>query len=57
MPGCGEQRTLFYKPPGDLFFIRPLLSRARNVANFPNTQKQTQIIGQNEETKEHVPDE
>ena len=32
----------------DLFFIRPLLAKAGDVAYFPNTQKQTQRVRQNE---------
>ena len=41
----------------DLFFVRPLLSRAGDVADFPNTQKQTQRVMQNEETEQDVPNE
>ena len=27
----------------DLFFIRPLLSRARDIADFPNTEKHREL--------------
>ena len=37
VPGSGEQRTLYCRALEDLFFIKPLSSRARDVANFPNT--------------------
>ena len=37
VPGSGEQRPLFYRAPQDLFFKRLLLSRAGDVADFPNT--------------------
>jgi len=35
--GSGEQRTQHSRPLQDLLGIRPLLSRARDVANFLNT--------------------
>ena len=41
----------------DLFFIKPLLSRTGDVANFPNTEKQTQRVSQNEEIEEYVQNE
>ena len=37
-PGSGEQRTLHCRAPQNLFFIRPLLSRSGDVADFPNTR-------------------
>ena len=37
--------------------IPPGLSRARDIADFPNTEKQTQKVRQNEETEEYVSNE
>ena len=42
VPGSGEQKTLHCRALQDLFFIRPLLSRAADIPDFPNTEKQTQ---------------
>ena len=52
VPGSGEVhcRILW-----TVFFIRPLLSKARDIVHFPNTQKQTQRVRQNEEPDEYVP--
>lgn len=36
-PGSGEQGTLDYRAPQDLSFIKPLISRAGDVADIPNT--------------------
>lgn len=44
VPGSGEQGTLNCKVLQDLFLMKPLLSRAEGVADFPNTQKLTQRI-------------
>lgn len=41
----------------ELFFIKPLLLRAGDVADLPNTEKQMQRAGQNEETQECVSNE
>ena len=57
MQGFGEQETLHGRALQDLFFIMPLLSNADYVADFPNTQKQTWIIRQNEKKEEYVPNE
>lgn len=35
----------------------PLLSREGDVIDFPNTQKQTQGVRQNEDTEECIPNE
>lgn len=35
-----------------LFFVRPLLLRAGDVTDFPETWKQMQRVRQNEETEE-----
>ena len=56
-PGSGEQGTLHYRTLQKLFFIKPLLSRTGDVSDFPNTQKQTERVRQNEETEEYVPNE
>jgi len=42
--GSGEQGTLYYRVLQDLFFMRPLLPRAKDLADIPNTQKQTQGV-------------
>lgn len=39
VPSSGEQGTLYCRALQD-FFIRPLLSRAGEVADFTNTEKQ-----------------
>lgn len=57
MAGSGKQGTLCYRPPHDLFFRRPLFSRSVGIADFSNTQKQTQRVRGNEEKKEWVPNE
>ena len=38
----------------DLFFISLLLSRVRDIADFPNTQMQAERVRQNAETEEYV---
>ena len=43
VPGSGEQGTLYCRAVQDLFFMKPLLSRAEGVADFPNKEKLTQI--------------
>ena len=40
MPGSGKQEMLYCRAPQDIFFIRPLLSRAGIIADLPNAQKQ-----------------
>lgn len=55
--GPGEQGTLLCRAPQDLFFVRPVLSGVEDRADFPNTEKQTHRFGQNEETKDYVPNE
>lgn len=52
IPDSGEQGTLCYRAPQDLFFIRPLLSRSVDKADFQNTKKQTQRVKQNEDTEQ-----
>ena len=37
-----EEETLHSRALQDIFFIKLLLSRARDIADFPNTQKKTQ---------------
>lgn len=54
VPGAGEQVTLYYRVLLDLFFIRPLLSTAGDVANFPNTKKQIQRVRQIKKMKKYV---
>ena len=61
-PLSSEQGTLNCRALQDLFFIMPLLSSAGDVADFPNTQKQTERQNeeterQNEETEKYVPNE
>ena len=41
-------------PVKDLFFLRPILSRAGDIADFLNTEKQTQRVRQNEEIEDYV---
>lgn len=41
----------------EFFFIRTLLSRAGDVTDFPNTEKHTRRVRQNEEAEEYVPNE
>jgi len=55
VPGSGKQGKVRCRALQDLFFRRPLLSRAGDIADSPNTQKQTQGVRQNEETKELGP--
>ena len=57
MPGSDEQGTLYCGKPQVLFSIRPLLPKARVLADFPNTQQQTQRFRQNRETREYIPNE
>ena len=58
MPGSGEQGTLHCRALQDLFFTRPLLVRAEDMADLPNTQKQTDRVRQNEEmVKKQIRDE
>ena len=53
----GDQGASDCRALQDLFFIRPLLSRVGDGADFPNTEKQTQRVRQNEETEEYDPNE
>lgn len=55
--GSGKLRTLHYRILQNLFFLKPLLSRGRDIANFPNTKKEAQRVRQNEETEDYVPNE
>ena len=55
-PGSGEHGTLHCRALRDPFFIMPLLSTAGDTADFPNTEKQTQRVRQNE-TEDYVPNE
>ena len=41
--------------PQDLFFIKSLFSQAKDIADFLNTQKQTQRGRQNEEIEKFIP--
>ena len=52
-----NRETLHRRALQDLFFIRPLLSSTRDIVDFPNTEKQTQSIWQNEKVKEFIPNE
>ena len=56
MPGPGERGTLHRRAPWALFFIKPPVSIAENVADFPNKEKQTQRGRQNE-TEEYATNE
>ena len=47
---------MHYRALHDLLLIKPLLSRA-DVMDFPNIEKQTQRVRQNEETEDYVPNE
>lgn len=49
--GPGEHCKALQK----LFSLRPLSSRAADAADFPNTEKQTERLRQNEMTEELVP--
>lgn len=40
VPGPGKQETLHYRALQDVFIIRPLLPRARDTADFLNTEIQ-----------------
>ena len=42
MPSSGKLETLHYRALQDLFFIKPLLSRAGNLADFPNIETDTE---------------
>ena len=42
VPVSGEQKTLDCRALQDLFFIKPPLSRAEDITDFPNTEKETQ---------------
>ena len=42
MPSSGEQQTLHSRALQDLFLINSLLSRAEDIADLLNIQKQTQ---------------
>ena len=50
---CGKQGTQHSRVLYN-FFIRPLLSCVGDVAIFPNMEKHTQRLRQNEKTKEYV---
>ena len=54
MPSAGEHGTLHFMAFQDLFFIKSLLSRAEDIADFLNTQKQTQTGRQNEEIEKFI---
>ena len=56
MSGSGEQETQHFRVLHYLF-IKPLLSREEETADFPNTEKLTQRGRQNEETEYFVPKE
>ena len=42
VPASDEQETLHCRALQKLFLTRPLLSRAGDIVNFPNTKKQTE---------------
>ena len=48
--GPEEKGPLDNRALKDPFFIKPLPSRTRDIADLPNTEKQTQILRQNEKT-------
>ena len=54
MPSSGEEGALCYKAPQDLFFIRPLLSRSREMYLTFQIYRNKH---RNEETEEYVPNE
>ena len=55
----GEQGTLHCRVLQDLFFIRPLISRAGDTVVFPSTQKETETkrrdrgVAPNERTEQN----
>ena len=55
LPECQALENRGHKTLYHLFFIRLLSSRAREVAAFPNTKKQTKR--QNEEIEKYVSNE
>ena len=55
-PGSGEQETLHSRALQDVFFIRPSISTARDIEDFPKTEKQAET-SQNEKTEEFDPNE
>ena len=57
MPGSGKQRTLYCRVLQKLFFIKSLLSKAEDIADFLNTEKQTERDRQKEETEKYIPNE
>ena len=57
MTSSGKQGTLHYRASQDIFFKRPLLSKAGDLADFPNTKKQIQRVRQNNETEKYIPNE
>ena len=48
VPDSGEQGTLCYKAPQECFFMRPVLSRSGDIADFLNTHTEKHTIIQNE---------
>ena len=57
VPVSGDQRTLHCNAPQDLFFIRPLLSKAGDIADVPKILKNSHRVTQNEDTEEYIPNE
>ena len=53
VPGPREQKILHGMALQDIF-KRPLPSRTKDVADFPNTQKWAQRLRQNEKTEKFV---
>ena len=54
VPGPGDQGSWHYRALPALFFIRPLFTRAEDVAGFPSTWEQIQILRQNEKTEMYI---
>ena len=52
--GSREQKTSHCQELHDLFYIRPLHSRAGVATAFPNKEEQTPRVRKNEETEEYV---
>ena len=51
MPHSREQGILHCRTLQDLFFIRSFLSRAEDIGDFPDTEKEAQRLRQNEKTE------
>lgn len=54
-PGSGEQGDLCFWTPQVSYYVKPLLSTPRGIADLSNTVEETQSIRQNVEAEEYVP--